>query len=936
MAGQSAVTCTRWALAIPVLLQLCLPGPAERAWSAPAARERLLVWLEPGASMPRVPLLAPAEVHTRALISRPDRHFRQRGLDRLLVVEVPSSRAAAALAALRDAPGVKSVEADAEIRSLALPNDPALPAQWGLVNSGQTGGTPGADIDWEAAWGLADGSGVVVAVLDTGIDETHPDLLGKLWVNPGEVPGNSVDDDANGFVDDVSGWDFSENDNDPQDGGGHGTHVSGIIGAVADNGVGIAGVSPGVQLMPLKILGSNQAGTVSGAIAAIQYAIAMGADVLSNSWAVSAVWGEPGWDQPGFSPALEAAIDAANAAGIPFVAAAGNSALDLDQELLFPASYQVENVVAVAATDHDDALAPWSNFGANSVHLAAPGDGIHSTVPQSCLIFGAGGPFPCDGSRYLDASGTSMAAPQVAGVMALIKSAFPSLSLAASKARLLYSTEPLPGLAAVTSSGGRLDAAAALAIDSIPPGTITDLSVAARDVSSLTVAWSATGDDGGTGTARAYDVRYSPDPIDSANFDLATALPGVALPSSAGALELANIAGLPPLTPYHVAVRAIDDVGNAGPISNVVVGATLSAAACTDLVAFWSFEEGPGAVVGDASCNANEGSTLGAPIRVQGLVGQAIELDGVDDEVRIADTALSADVPGKAGATTQSFTLSAWVHPDQAVYQMIAAKDAVDGRSFNFAVRDDSLAEAQLFAGSTAIVVSSVPVAIGAWTHVALVFDLVAANATLYVHGVPAGSTALSGSLTSSGAPWTVGARALGPTRPFVGEVDEVAVFDRALDPGEIEALGAPQCGNLLPEVGEECDDGNSAELDGCSADCALTRRVALHGTAAGGSVTLVVDGESVVVQTTPGQGAQSVLGALVVAIASDPTLQSLQSTAVTEDGVLVTTGLVTGLTIADAGLSPTLPVPALAPLGMLAVAALLAALGAGLVARRH
>ena len=189
----------------------------------------------------------------------------------------------------------------------------------------------------------------------------------------------------------------------------------------------------------------------------------MGASVMSNSWAVSFAWGVPGYDQPGFAPALRDAILAANDAGVLFVAAAGNSTLDLDAQVLFPASYNLANTITVAATDENDQLATWSNFGAYTVELGAPGVGIRSTVPQVCTLLG---PPPttriCDGSGYQLASGTSMAAPLVAAVLGLMRAQHPGLSHLALKEMLLSSVDPLPGLAGITVSGGRVNALSAL------------------------------------------------------------------------------------------------------------------------------------------------------------------------------------------------------------------------------------------------------------------------------------------------------------------------------------------------------------------------------------------------------------------------------------------------------------------------------------------
>jgi subtilisin family serine protease len=210
----------------------------------------------------------------------------------------------------------------------------------------------------------------MVGVIDTGIDYNHPDLAANVWTNPLEIPGNGIDDDGNGYVDDVHGYDFVNRDGDPMDDHGHGTHVAGTIAAVANNGIGVAGVSWHAKVMALKFLDAGGSGWVSDAVEALNYATDMGAKITNNSWG----GGE-------YSTALRDAIAAANSAGAVFVAAAGNSANNNDATPFYPAGYEGPNVIAVAATDASDTLAVFSNFGRNTVQLGAPGVGIYSTVP---------------------------------------------------------------------------------------------------------------------------------------------------------------------------------------------------------------------------------------------------------------------------------------------------------------------------------------------------------------------------------------------------------------------------------------------------------------------------------------------------------------------------------------------------------------------------
>ena len=320
------------------------------------------------------------------------------------------------------------------------PNDPFMTRLWGLDNFGQTvnwtAGAPDADIDAREAWSVSTGSpDVVVAVVDTGVDFSHPDLAPNIWVNQGEncsgCRTNGVDDDGNGYVDDWRGWDFVNGDNNPTDDQGHGTHVSGTIAAVGDNGIGVAGVTWSTRIMPVKFLSAAGTGTVADAISAILYASANGATILNNSW---------GGDE--FSQALLDAIEQADASGALFVAAAGNDYTNTDVTPNYPSGYDAPNVVSVGATDSFDHKAWFSNYGSKSVDLGAPGTSIYSTWP---------------GGSYRFEDGTSMATPHVAGAAALAKAVFPGASGVGLKALLLRSVDPISALSGTSRTGGRLN-----------------------------------------------------------------------------------------------------------------------------------------------------------------------------------------------------------------------------------------------------------------------------------------------------------------------------------------------------------------------------------------------------------------------------------------------------------------------------------------------
>jgi thermitase len=342
-------------------------------------------------------------------------------------------------------------------------NDPSYPKLYGLNNTGQTGGTSGADINAPEAWSTTTGdAGVVVAVIDTGTDTNHPDLKDNVWVNPGESGSdllgkdkatNGIDDDGNKLVDDVNGWDFYNGDStvyDAADGDKHGTHVAGTIAAAGNNDLGVVGVNWKAKIMPLKFLGPN-GGYTSDAVKAIDYAVAKGAKISNNSWGGG-----------GYSQTLKDAIARADASGHLFVAAAGNGGSDgagddNDATPSYPASYDSPNIISVAATDSKDALAGFSNYGATSVDLSAPGVSILSTLP---------------GDTYGGYSGTSMATPHVSGVAALLKAKNPTADDATLKDQILKSVDARSNLSAKTATGGRLNAAGALGIKSAELGFV--------------------------------------------------------------------------------------------------------------------------------------------------------------------------------------------------------------------------------------------------------------------------------------------------------------------------------------------------------------------------------------------------------------------------------------------------------------------------------
>lgn len=322
-------------------------------------------------------------------------------------------------------------------------DDEMFSRQWGLFNSGQNGGTAGADISAMRAWAVTKGSDqVVVAVLDSGVDYSHPDLANNIWSRPPIIMAYRDDDlTPDGPVDDVHGFNVVEDNGDPMDDNGHGTHCAGIIGAEGGNGIGIAGVNWNVKIMPLKFMDAEGTGTTKDAIEAINYVIDRKSAGV-NVRVISASWGSTAK-----SRALEDVIRKAYEEGILFVAAAGNSSSDNDQTPHYPSSYNLGNVVSVAALNRRDELASFSNYGAKSVHIAAPGEEILSTWLKK---------------GFEEKKGTSMATPFVAGVAALVLAQNPKMSVDDLRARLLKSIDPVLLLKGKVSSGGRINAAKAV------------------------------------------------------------------------------------------------------------------------------------------------------------------------------------------------------------------------------------------------------------------------------------------------------------------------------------------------------------------------------------------------------------------------------------------------------------------------------------------
>tara|TARA_B110000211_G_scaffold232584_1_gene296654 strand:- start:6527 stop:9037 length:2511 start_codon:yes stop_codon:yes gene_type:complete len=367
-----------------------------------------------------------------------DDKYNNLGKGRLAKFKLDGISVKNALEKLRKNPAILYAEPDYIVSKAGVPNDARFDELWGMHNTGQTGGVDDADIDAPEAWDISKGSrDVVVGVIDTGVDYNHPDLTANMWVNPGEIAGDGIDNDNNGFIDDVHGINAITNSGDPMDDNGHGTHVSGTIGATGNDGVGVAGVNHNVSIIGCKFLDGNGDGSTSDALTCIDYFVD-----LKNNHNVDVSTLNNSWGGGGFSQALYDSITATSDANILFVAAAGNGGYDNDASPSYPSSYDHDSVLAVAGTNHTDAMYTSSQYGLTSVDIAAPARNVLSTVP---------------GGGYSSFTGTSMATPHVAGAAALVLSVNPELSAVELKELLMNSGDANPATEGKTVSGKRLN-----------------------------------------------------------------------------------------------------------------------------------------------------------------------------------------------------------------------------------------------------------------------------------------------------------------------------------------------------------------------------------------------------------------------------------------------------------------------------------------------
>ncbi|MCA9792458.1 MAG: S8 family serine peptidase [Candidatus Eremiobacteraeota bacterium] len=455
----------------------------------------------------------------------------------LVRLEVPAGiELAEALVALRDDPRVAYAEPNHLAHLADQPND-LIPQLWNLDNQGQSGGTPGADISALEAWKVSAGdrqTAPLVAIIDTGVDYNHPDLQANIWKNPGEIPGDGIDNDNNGVIDDYHGFNAIDEDGDPQDVHSHGTHVAGIIAAEGNNHQGVVGVAWQARLMPIRVFNEHGVASAATILRGILYAARMGAEVTNNSW--TSVLPN------------EAVKDAFASWDALHICAAGNNNYFTDRQPTYPMGYELPNIVSVGATDHNDQRSTFSNYGPKSVDVMAPGTDIFSTLP---------------GGNYGRMSGTSMATPHVTGLVSLIKGAHPGISNQQVLDRLRFSSDPAEALAETSGSGGRINAARAIEEDTEAPAAPNDFRAVEARSRRVDLGWTASADDGWcNGPAVGYEVHLSERPLEQLD---ASNLVNQGKLEATGQLESISL----PFAvddqhdrTYYAAMQMVDNVGN--------------------------------------------------------------------------------------------------------------------------------------------------------------------------------------------------------------------------------------------------------------------------------------------------------------------------------------------------------------------------------------
>ncbi len=650
-----------------------------------------------------------------------------------------------------------TVEPDYLYFPTSRPDDPGLQRQYAhaLMQTYEA---------WESGPG---GHDVVIAVLDSGIDPEHEDLAENLWSNPDEIPGNGIDDDQNGYIDDVHGWDFYDNDGSLSDSLGHGTHVAGIAGAVGGNGLGGSGVCAEASMIGLRC--GDQSLSASQAILALDYIYQ-----LKVNQGVNVVASNNSYGTVSNSDALRAAIVRQRNAGILFVTSAGNATQDNDATPFYPASYGLENIIAVANSDSADNLAPDSNYGLGSVHLSAPGVDIYSTLP---------------GGGYGYDSGTSMATPQVTGAIALAYALVPGLSWQQVRAALLESVDPIPSHAGKTVTGGRLNVYAMLL--ELADDQEMHISSPAFAVQLFSAQHALICE----AEVRRDGLVASPD----------SPVQWRVSPSSGVVVEQLGDSRARLSFPAH-GVYAVTATMRSGGIQkmdtrSVVVG-SVDSVLDEALLARWDFE-GAGDGVTDGSGNGWQGTLLGGAGREPGMVGDAYRGDGTAGS-RVEVTGL----PSMPVTTIAAWVKSEPLGPDDTSFPRVFESEeytfflgfdegAGNANNLKFLAQRDQIESIWFTKKGT--------IHPGEWNHVAVSFDQSRGLPMLYINGEYQPASLQSeglGDFISQASDVSLGNNAAG-SRGLNGLLDAYSLYSRELSEEEIRLLAALPSLSVAPEVGE-------------------------------------------------------------------------------------------------------------------------------------
>lgn len=629
------------------------------------------------------------------------------------------------------------------------PNDYDTTRLWGLEK-----------IEAPAAWTVTTGnSDVVVAVIDSGITTSHPDLVANLWVNPGEVAGNGRDDDGNGYVDDVHGWNFPGNNGTVTDSNGHGTHVSGTIGARGNNAAGLVGVNWNVRVMALRAGTSSFAD--SALLNALRYAILMrqrGIRVVAVNMSLGGT---------GSSATFRQELVNAGTAGVLVVAAAGNLDADTptannDLVPVYPASYDVDSLIAVASSNQGDGLSVFSHYGAISVDLAAPGTAVLSTYT---------------GGGYTRIDGTSMAAPHVAGAIALVAAADPSLTALQLRARILDTVDPVPALAGRVVSGGRLNLRRAVSPSLLRPRVVITSGGAAAEVAALDRA----------GLGLALEAVVQPEggvtPVAALAWSQVEGPQAVGFSATSGA---ATTVTFPVAGRYRMRVTAT--AGALQERDDIVVAVGPDTTSSTDgLQAWWRFDD-TGGTTADSSGNSRIGTVNSAVRSSSAVLGTSMEFNGSTSRVGFTTPTLSRVTI--AGWARASGVNSLTIFP-----RVVHMREGLLFGGFDNSGTDDGNASTLKFAldnGVSDVVWHSPPGTyfVGPWYHVAVTYDPTATYPApvFYINGVrqlTGTQNSVASTPTVAAGQGYIGDRGDG-ARPWLGQLDEVRLYNRVLDDAEV------------------------------------------------------------------------------------------------------------------------------------------------------